>query len=593
MANDPFFSDDNGSGGVSQNPDFWRNLQNFGFATMAAGGQPGATTLGAIGQGGVAAMDSARTNAQARTQQQLTGAEISSKNMGNALSLQQINLQRQAMGMPPLRVPGVTDMLTQQQSPQSSPDQQNSQGAPTMGGGTPPPNSTGLSSSPTAGMSVPKASFREQPNGNVQSMPNPYQQNPQRLLQIGAGQLEPSSPQEAGAAAFWAHSMGNDERAKQLNTYALAGPIAGSEAWARVNPQIATAGGSARAELPYKEKENSMKPSDLRGPGSARIDPYTNSITQIPNEINVVDPKTLQENKTFVPLGTITTPINPSKPMGGMNSPQGGQVPLLGEGGGSPASSAPAPTGPMSSVAPAQIPSAPGTVGEKTYMTKAGPGMEALVKGEAENFDKETKAYNAAQETLGHVATMEPLFDQLNQSGWSSTGAGAQARQGLAKNINGMETALGVAPGSLSFDPTKVASAEDLYKETNRMGMTLIQQNFGAAREAASTITTGIKSVPGTENTMQGAKMMLNGIKESAQYQSDLYNYKLQWAQDHGGNLLGADAQFNKESGGPAKYGKRAISQTIPYKVNSPKSLSLYLPGTKVVAPDGTPMVVQ
>ena len=41
-------------GGI--NPDFWRTLMDFGLATMAAGDRPGASTLGALGRGGMAAM---------------------------------------------------------------------------------------------------------------------------------------------------------------------------------------------------------------------------------------------------------------------------------------------------------------------------------------------------------------------------------------------------------------------------------------------------------------------------------------------------------------------------------------------------------
>lgn len=47
----------------------WNQLQNFGFATMAAGAQPGATLAGAMGQGGMYATDMAR-------QQQMQQAQL-------------------------------------------------------------------------------------------------------------------------------------------------------------------------------------------------------------------------------------------------------------------------------------------------------------------------------------------------------------------------------------------------------------------------------------------------------------------------------------------------------------------------------------
>ena len=60
--------------GPSVGPDFWHNLMNFGLATMSASSTPGMTLGGAIGRGGIAAMESARQNASARaTNQELMG----------------------------------------------------------------------------------------------------------------------------------------------------------------------------------------------------------------------------------------------------------------------------------------------------------------------------------------------------------------------------------------------------------------------------------------------------------------------------------------------------------------------------------------
>ncbi len=41
----------------STKPDFWQNLTRFGLAAMAAGGKPGATTLGALGEAGLSTVD--------------------------------------------------------------------------------------------------------------------------------------------------------------------------------------------------------------------------------------------------------------------------------------------------------------------------------------------------------------------------------------------------------------------------------------------------------------------------------------------------------------------------------------------------------
>lgn len=62
-------------------PDQANNLTNFGFATMAAGAQPGAQMLGAIGQGGMGMNSAALQHAQ----MQNTSAEATSKQLQNQL----------------------------------------------------------------------------------------------------------------------------------------------------------------------------------------------------------------------------------------------------------------------------------------------------------------------------------------------------------------------------------------------------------------------------------------------------------------------------------------------------------------------------
>lgn len=201
----------------SGNPNFWQNLMNFGMATMAAGAQPGARTLGALGQGGIAAMTSARENALARTQNQLYSAEAQSKLMQNSVALNQINMQRMGLGLPPLEIPGMQGS----QGAQSS-----GQAAQQGGAQTPPNNSAGMTFSPTSGHQ-----FMSNAGGGAQgaqpAAATSY--DPTRLSAIGAGKAQPQTPAEAAAAAPWAQMMGFADRAKELNSYALAGPIDSSK----------------------------------------------------------------------------------------------------------------------------------------------------------------------------------------------------------------------------------------------------------------------------------------------------------------------------------------------------------------------------
>lgn len=71
----------------SDDPDFSQNLMNFGFSTMAAAAQPGARTLGAIGQGGMAMNQMALQNQQTKALQ-----------LQNQMIPYQINMMKQTAG---------------------------------------------------------------------------------------------------------------------------------------------------------------------------------------------------------------------------------------------------------------------------------------------------------------------------------------------------------------------------------------------------------------------------------------------------------------------------------------------------------------
>jgi hypothetical protein len=124
--------------------------------------------------------------------------------------------------------------------------------------------------------------------------------------------------------------------------------------------------------------------------------------------------------------------------------------------------------------------------------------------------------------------------------------------------------------------------------------MQLINQNFGASREAASTIMTGIKSVPSMENTPEGAKLLVNGAKEMNNNTMDRYTFKDWWARPDGpnpGDLRGADVAFNKMFP-PQSYAQRAISQENPINVNTPGALKNLLPGTVIKFGNAQPKII-
>lgn len=186
------------------NPEQANNLTNFGFATMAAGAQPGATTLGSIGQGGLGMNQAALQNAQTQNTQQ----EGISKKLGNAMSLRQLNLGNAAFGLQPINMPGVPDLLGQQSQ-------------------TPPVSSAGQPWSTSAGGSVPTAT-RTAPVNPIPNSPNvsPILGNmgvTQDVLDVALQKRMPTTPDEAVQASRIAGFLGNTKWAEQLSSTAMKG----------------------------------------------------------------------------------------------------------------------------------------------------------------------------------------------------------------------------------------------------------------------------------------------------------------------------------------------------------------------------------
>lgn len=528
-------------------PQQWDDLSNFSFATMAAGGR-GDSTLGALGEGGLA-MNAA---AQQRAQTQNIQSETTSRNLQNALSLLPINQMRTAYGQPPITMPGVQNLMPDNNNrPSSAPaymPTSNAAGAhnllPTTTArpsvnvlpsgqpdnqvadysGTSPQNDflTDITNRNPSG--TPPNTFDGRNAGQgittVQTAPQTGADAYRRVLQVANGLVPPSSPQEATQALPFAT---NPNMAAYLKEWA-----------------------SAPAHI--YEKTNS--PMDVREGGSV-INPATGKpIFQSPVPVDAVDAAGNKYRTWQTPAMNNNTPNT----FDGRNAGQGLNQPGM--------------------------------------MTELAPGAKKNIEGLMADFTgAEHKSYQSAQATGGQIAQMRQYFDVLNQNGWSSTGASADARLGLAKTVNGLETAIGVKPGDLSFDPYAIASSEGLYKNTRIMGMQLLNQYFGGAREAASTIMNTTSAVPGLSNTYTGAKVLLSGMEETANYQKDLYDFKSEWAQDHSGDLRGAENTFNKQSP-PESYAMRAISQEKSIRVNNYAGYRRLLSGTVYLAPDGSKRVV-
>jgi hypothetical protein len=186
------------------------------------------------------------------------------------------------------------------------------------------------------------------------------------------------------------------------------------------------------------------------------------------------------------------------------------------------------------------------------------PATTALQGQAIEQYKKAGENAASAQNLGMRLDMMEHSADVLNTTGWSATGAGANAKLGAAKSVNSLLATVGLPP---AIDPTKIANWEDLNKETTRAGFDLAR-TLGS-REAATIVQSSVGAVPSAENTPMGFKLVTSGIRQAIQREKDFYSFATDYAKTHRGNTFGADVEFNKQF--PADlYAKTAIANAIP-----------------------------
>lgn len=587
------------------NPDFYRNLLSFGLATMAAGSQPGATTLGALGRGGMAAMDAARSNANARAENQLRQQDVVSKQFTNANQLYNLNLTRGLMGLPPINFNGVPNLYGQSYENNNQPQvssaptdsnaalaqyrkdnnmetppidyQRQGMGLPNS---APAPNSGSGSWSPNAGMSPAGQSQRAQAT-SVMGMPVPTGMNPSDFKNsIIADRLGMSKVSELYQQPYLAGFKPIEARQGGISvipnlgikvTGRLEGESPGGAKYL-TPPSITQYGHPLYGSPNGYENSPALEPS----PAAVQV---ASSLPMPGNTQQQAAPPSAPREASFMPLQQEQPSQQPQIPQIAASSLQPNQ---------------PAPA--VTSSNYAGVPSG-------SILTDIGPGakqqIEDLMKFHADGEHGELKGYQAANQAQQNVEQLKTYINTLNSappgdSNFFTTGAGANARVELAKVGNTIAKGWGTPDDQLPFDPNKVGAGEGAYKMTNLLGMQMISQMFGAQREAANVIMTGIKSNPSIENTPAGARMLVNGIQEMNKNTMDRYSFKDWWSRadgPHPGDLRGADVIFNTAFP-PQAYAQRAISLEKPINVNNPTARNMLLPGTNYIAPDGSKRVV-
>lgn len=491
------------------------------------------------------------------------------------------------------------------------------QGGQGQGSGRAVPAGSAPSASMPGGMAGP----------TMGSIPQP------RMMELVRG-ATPNGSDEMLALSEWHGIMGDQQgsqfwREQAFNTPAYKGAQAGAVAAAEVGPHVREAGGKAAAELPYhllgqgwtlQNGPNgpqmvpvpggmtdpnymqgaasatgwgkagpeawgaAMRPQTLRGPGSVYINPYFAQTVQVPNEINAVDEGDYSIHKKFVPLGLSVTGNGPFGAPTGVPSTPGSMMPQSAlAGSGLTPGGATLPSG--RAVNQAVAPPGGSAEGEGTsFMTSAPPGALKMVEGAAQNYTEEgRRAYEAAMGLRGSIAFIQRDLDALGPQGFQAMGSGADLRNSFAKAISTAQQMVGMEP---TFDPNKIGAWEDFGKESTLGGMKGMASILGQSREAASVIHSAMGAFPHPENSYQGAQLLVSSFMEGANHEIDKRIFETNWANAHGGNLIGANEAFNQQYR-PEQYSWRAVSKVQPYVVQTPNQMKRYLPGTYIKTPDG------
>lgn len=612
-------------------PDFYHNLMAFGLATMAAGAQPGAQLAGALGQGGLAAMQSARENSNARLSQQAVTQNIQSSKLDNAMKLNNINGLRQLQGLPPITADGVVSVqpsgaqnaMPSASGPQSSAPPgaaglpngvpggpapaQNFSASPSAPSGSgpgiaPPGSSAGPTWTPSAGISTPNPSPAAYPQGPTAPAPGSTVGGiPTDLY----NQLTPTEQQYVHTGMLY-NLYGQPAIGKEMMDTGLA----------RVQAEAA-----AKGKQPYDSSRY------MSVTGADRVSTVFDTMTQKPvfegAQEQIVPPGQPGAGSTYripprpLPAGSDMSDAGQQGGNGNLNAAAVNAAqnagaapepisPLVSPGGnagielpgppppenGSPEQLAANLPGARRGAAPLPMPAASSRPGPTqvasnngippgSVMTAMSPQQHELLSGGAKDLiDKQQPLYETANQALASSAIIDQDMRGLQNSGLLSMGAGAQARLDIAKHINSMQQVMGVQDQSLMFDPAKVADAEGFNKEALRLGFA-DARSLGA-REGQQVVEQSIKANPGLQSSQLGGQMLNSIIAEKAQRQKDLFEYKQQQLQQ-GIDPLQAETDFNKQYSG-INYVRRAMSQFAPITIapNRPAALSGLLPGTRV-----------
>lgn len=617
---DPF------SGG-STSPDIWRNLLAFGAATSAAGAKGGATTFGSIGQGVQAAMQNARENGTARTDQQLKQQEIAGHQIQNAQSmyaLQRQNMINAQYGLPQMNmpnIPGISSQTFQQPMQQAGgvqpPQQSQQQSAPTSttatgsqlaSGGASDPSSTAASSATpqeSAGMAGP--TWGSTP-GNTRLNPQP------QINSYPAGSSGTPAPTTASALSDYRQQNGLPTPPIDGQRQSMGLPVGESTNAPNV-PNLAVAGSPAVASAALQVAKQANAPAAGDKPAAQQLtNRQIGQMLMSPNSSQllsqVTDPQNAQRIvKAGADLGVAVPAFigelanAPAKAMSqnvdaregsiGYNeasgvtatgrlagmTPQGAGFltpPQVTKNG---TSMLPPPEdvkqAPVDTKWPIQEPNP-----EHPWGLQAGQTLTKVPDWLDQWREKNYPRMSDLQTQMQQQSALDDSISKLKNADMLTPGTWAEDRKGLVDTWNTVNRVLGTP----DKDSEKAAaSAAEFIK--------IAQQNTNASAHEISSKGTNFDIVSAAKANPQYSMPYLSGlITNSMNSEAVARNYnRIQYIDErtmNGVSEAQATAEFESQQPGDMVV-KRAESVVDPITVNTPGGLKQLLPGTKYTLPNG------
>ena len=184
-----------------------------------------------------------------------------------------------------------------------------------------------------------------------------------------------------------------------------------------------------------------------------------------------------------------------------------------------------------------------------------------LSKYNSEGLDQ----FKSAQQGLGLLNLQDKAFDKLNSGGgWQTSGFAGEARNSFSQLANTVAQLAGATKrdgsANLPFDPNKVASWEDIVKNTNTLAGMLTKQQYGGGHNAAETINKVVASVPSINNSPLGAKLVSDGLKSVMNRVIDERKFTNDYKDQNAGSIDGAAEKFN-ELRPPDYYTKQVLAK--------------------------------